>query len=379
MLIYIVIYGIVFSTMFLDNGRLSNNNKKIILIFNVTLLTLFFGLRWETGTDWEQYFSIFDEVRWDNWWNMDRGVRNRDLTVDPGFAFINILLKTICFNSYTCFLLVTNLLRWLVIMYIVLKYSKYPIVSFCAFVSMNYYFPTRNPYAIAICLLSIDYIFRRNLKCFLLIVFSASMIHLSAICFIPAYYLLNLRIKTRYLYVFFFLSVVFSASLSILIGKLVPLLSILSPKLGVMAEIYTNLELDTELGNTRGILSYLLALFWISLFVNCNKTYCYKTNNLVLKNENNVSFVSKYNFYLLCYILSVCVYNIFSGNLHHFNRFAAFYDLSFLLIPYVIDNYKKIRLLIIIILVTYFYYRLYSSVFNGSWPDLFIPYKSIFI
>lgn len=63
--------------------------------------------------------------------------RYGEQNLEIGFAFVNILLKSIGLGSYTFYLLVTNLCRFLLIAYVSFKLSKYPIVTFLAFYLFN--------------------------------------------------------------------------------------------------------------------------------------------------------------------------------------------------------------------------------------------------
>ena len=362
--IYIVVYSLVFVMMFFDCDRISRRTKKLILVYISFILVAFNGLRWETGTDWSQYYNIFQFSDWNNIFSFTR-YSNGDSQVEFGFVFVNTLLKSLGLGSYTFYLTITNAIRFWIISYLVLKYCKYPIVAFCVYVSLNYFFPTRNPFAIIICFSAIPFILERRLVPFALVTFIASTIHLSAVVFFGVYFLYNIRLKTPYLFLLYFLSVSISMLISKLMGDLIPLFALLGNTAENMSETYTQIGLDDQWATMRSIPTHVLALFWVSVF---------SLGVSRLKGEEK----NRYQFFLLCYVLSLCMYNLFSATLPHLGRFALFIDYSFLLMPLFIARFRKFRVVIIFFLIAFFYYRLNSMIFVGKWPEAFIPYKTMF-
>lgn len=361
---YIIVYFLVFVMMFFDCNKVSRKTKTSILIYMSFILAIFNGIRWETGTDWEQYYDIFQYSEWDNIFSFTR-YSSGDSQVEPGFVFANIFLKALGLGSYNFYLLVTNAVRFGILSYLVLKYCKYPIVAFCVYVSWNYFFPTRNPFAIIICFSAIPFILERRLVPFAIVTFIASTIHLSAIVFFGVYFLYNIRLKTPYLFLLYFLSVSVSMLISELMGGLIPLFALLGNTAENMSETYTQIGLDDQWAAMRRIPTHVLALFWIFVFsLGVSK----------LKGEEK----NKYQFLLMCYVISLCIHNLFSSTLPHLCRFAQFFDYSFLLMPLFIERFRNFRIVIISILIVFFFYRLNSSIFVGKWPEAFIPYKTIF-
>ena len=131
--IYFIIYTLVFLTMFADSSRISIQKKKIILFFDIVVLTLFFGLRWQCGTDWWQYYNVFRYVTWSNFYCLNR---YGDQNMEIGFAFVNVLLKQ--FGNYTFYLIVTNFIRFVLMAYVSITLSKTPIVTFFGFLSLQF-------------------------------------------------------------------------------------------------------------------------------------------------------------------------------------------------------------------------------------------------
>lgn len=350
--------------MFFDCDRISRRTKKLILVYISFILVAFNGLRWETGTDWSQYYNIFQFSDWNNIFSFTR-YSNKDNQVEFGFVFVNILLKSLGVGSYTFYLLITNAIRFWIVSYLVLKYCKYPIVAFCVYVSLNYFFPTRNPFAIIVCISTIPFILERRLFPFLIVTLVACSIHLSSVIFFGVYFLYKIKLRPLYLFFLYIVSVGASMGISQLMGSFVPYFALLGNTMESMSEFYTTVGVDDQWASMRSVSTHILALFWIA---------AYSLGVSKLKGEEK----NRYQFLLMCYVISLCIYNLFSATLHHLGRFALFFDYSFLLMPLFIECFRKFRIVIISILIAYFFYRLNNSIFVGTWPEAFIPYKTIF-
>ena len=64
-MIYIFIYGIFLLIGIYDikkKGLLKEKSRNALLNLMILVLTLFRGLRWNTGTDWEQFLEVFQYV-----------------------------------------------------------------------------------------------------------------------------------------------------------------------------------------------------------------------------------------------------------------------------------------------------------------------------
>lgn len=61
--IYIVIYGILILSVVFDTNHFSKRFRNIVLAIDVLLITCFVGLRWNVGSDWEQYLTCFRTIK----------------------------------------------------------------------------------------------------------------------------------------------------------------------------------------------------------------------------------------------------------------------------------------------------------------------------
>ena len=66
MFIYLLIYIPFICSAYYDFVKTSDKQKISILWFWVIVFTLFRGLRWDTGTDWDQFLEVYNHAHWDN-------------------------------------------------------------------------------------------------------------------------------------------------------------------------------------------------------------------------------------------------------------------------------------------------------------------------
>ena len=177
MLVYIGTYLFLLAVAFVNT--INRNKKSIFFLIGIILLICHDGLRWETGTDWEDYYNAFD----------------RSLIFDfddfeIGYVVFMRLIRSIT-DNYSVFLIVHAIIVYVLMGITIRKYSPMPTLSL--FFLYGFMLPllgmNRQYLSLAICLLSIIFIFQRRLLPFLLCIFFAFLFHKSALLFLPAYFL----------------------------------------------------------------------------------------------------------------------------------------------------------------------------------------------
>ena len=137
MFVYIIVYSVLVISCGFDTAKIALNKKINILLGLVCLFTLFRGLRWEVGTDWEQYLNIFLYSEWSNIFSLKREL---DDIMEPGYIVLNVLVKTLG-GGYTSFLLLTNFIILYSYFRLVVKCRYYPIYSFASILlSVGFFF-----------------------------------------------------------------------------------------------------------------------------------------------------------------------------------------------------------------------------------------------
>lgn len=358
--IYFFVYIIAFLTMLWDRPSISKKTKKRLMTFNIVWLTCFFGFRWDCGTDWNQYYGIFEDVQWNNFYNLNRyGNQN----VEIGFAFVNVLCKSL--GTYTFYLLVSNAARFLCMAYASFKLSKYPIITFFGFQSIQYFFPTRNPFATAIFYLAFIFIVNKKFRNYIYTWVCACSIHISSIIVLPTYWLYGYRIKFIYQIIIYLSSILLEKVITQFIQTYAVVYSFGFATLSEKVETYS--QAFREEGS-RSLLQYAFPLFFLSLF-----EYVRKKGTFVNDQETK-----NFDFYVIVYLISLIIVTIFQNTMSDLTRYSEFFYTWPLLMPFVLKYFKKYRTIIIISIISYYIYRLNNSINYNYYRDLFIPYRSIF-
>jgi hypothetical protein len=192
--LYILLLLISIAISILDFSNLNKKYKYLALLLFGGMCAILSGVRWQTGTDWDLYYDFYHD---NNTLSDFLGDANNPGRIESGYGLINYLHAQL-FDDYNLFMLfiaaviISIKMRWII------KYTKYPLIA-----SMVYFttyagdiFFIRQYLAVAIVLLSFDFIIKKKPLHFFLMVAIASSIHISAIMFSLAYFLYH---KCRWL------------------------------------------------------------------------------------------------------------------------------------------------------------------------------------
>lgn len=199
MTIYILNLLVIGLTSFFYNIIKSNSKDKLKLkkffIFIISIqLILILSLRHSSiGVDTKGYISYFKYI----FPHYDL-IQLMDHRHELGYKLLNRIIG-IFTNNEQIFLTIIAFLSIAPVGRFIYKNSKMPFLSFCLYISMNYYSFTfsglRQAIAYAIILSSYEYIKGKNLIKFIICVLFATLFHKSALVFLPAYFLANLKIN----------------------------------------------------------------------------------------------------------------------------------------------------------------------------------------
>lgn len=362
---YIILYTLLLISALFDQNTVSAQSKKRVLIIWVVALTLFRGLRWRTGTDWEQFYNAFQYSDWNNIFNY---VRYGESKMEFGYVFLNVLIKSLG-GDYTMFLLITNFFILSVYARFSLRNSKTPILVFAIMLFSTPFFPTRQLLAAAIALLSYEYILSRSPIKFVIVILLASTVHTSALIFLPFYFILQARISTTVAVGIYVLTILASnvTVQRILLNFAVNKLSFLGDMVTIRLKAYMDFEKLTE-SHTNSILSNALFLIFLLLFsyLRTKKQY-----------SNTTSFNVSYN----AFIAFFCVSEFFRNSMEQMARNSNFFSFGFpLLLATAVSHSKSndpYKPLYYGAFIVYMIYKLYNSI-TYHYPTAHIPYRSIF-
>ena len=192
---YLNLFSVFIYGFFYEIHRTRQTRKAICILITVQLI-LITGLRkYTVGVDTPQYYSLFNTLNrfgTDIFWN-----RSRDKFMLIYKAVNYFVWK--CGGSFQSLLLIMAAIAIIPVMYYIYNNSKNVFFSIFIYLSFNYYMYTlitlRQSAAYGIILLSIPAIRSRNLMKFLLLLVIAIGFHISAIFFLPAYWIYKIKIN----------------------------------------------------------------------------------------------------------------------------------------------------------------------------------------
>lgn len=220
--IYYTIHILLFLCCFLY--KKNQQIQKTILKFWIVFITLFGGLRWNVGTDWDSYLYFFYDINFDTIFKYER--HDGADTMEPLFSVLNLLVRTF-FQKF----FILNILEVLIVQIAYYKFSTYhfpkiPLLCYSfMMVVFPAYFPVRSTLALAISLFSFRFIKERRILPFLALTLIAYFIHQKSIVLLPMYWIGKCHFKGWFLFscfiCFFVMSKIFQSyfiSISLLLG-----------------------------------------------------------------------------------------------------------------------------------------------------------------
>lgn len=227
------------------------------LWFLFVILTFFAGFRWDVGIDWPAYMDVFggNIIETASW--LER--------MEPANLGLKILLLLNGLEDGGYYLWLMAFITMFFFFYSIRQYSLSPFLSVVLFVGFGMYFDLMNGVrqyaAISIVVFSWQYLFDKKLIRYILVVFIASLFHMSALIMLPVYFICNMRINKKYLLLFAIISIPLSFVISSLLIGFVSMFA--------QYETYG----DTEFVVANNPLSILRVLFPLSLFAIIIKIY----------------------------------------------------------------------------------------------------------
>lgn len=363
--IYLIIYIYLLFSISFDFGKQLTKYKYIWSIISGVILTSFIAFRWETGTDWVNYKELFDSLKLN--WEFITNVYHFDF----GYVILNAICKLII-NNYTFFLIIDSAIAIGLIIYLIIKNSKFPNISVFIFYTSYFlaHFMGSNRRMIAIALLLCGFIalFNKKYKAYIFWQVGAFLFHKSSIVGLIAKFIPYERINLAKTIVFF--------SISMLLG-LIKLPKIIVEKMSsvlfagnplIEKFIFYTENTDESLADTvDSPTHFILAILKRSIFLILITYYLNKSDS-----EENKLVGYLYNLYLV----GIIIYMIFNGFAILQVLSTYFAILEVILLTQVIDYSSKKELRIILPFIAI--YGL-IQVLNALriYPDLYIPYQFV--
>lgn len=349
---YAIPYLILLFFLFIMYGYEQNKspNKSIVLSLVGIVLLWFIGLRGHIQTDFINYYPLFE--RMPSIYNS--GFLNlKDELIEPGYLLYSIIIKSIC-PSYYFFVFVNTLIDLIVLFWFFRKYSNSVVLSFIIFliyfglvIEFNLF---RNAKSIMLFLLSVPYIRERKFLPFFALNLVGISFHISALIFIPLYFILNLKINKVLLWgIFIICNIFYWTGTSVTESLINIVLNTYGPEtqstLGKLVWYYINGEEVAQ----SSFFGYMERLITYSLVVCCY-------DKLYEKSHANRIFCNSYVLYYLANFLFGDV-QVIAGRL-----ILLFIFSYWVLIPNLLSLMKgRNKKIITIILLLVCVYKTYST------------------
>lgn len=337
---------------------IKNRNNYDFAFFGYIYIFILGTIRWKTGTDWDSYCNYFYDCH-----SIYQYISS-DESFEYGYKLINAIANTL-YRSYS---VVISFGTFLCIYSFYLfrksfKLVKYPatlLMLFWSILPFGGIFCTRQFFALSICIISLRYIKKRDLRKFIFCIIIACFFHSSAIIFTPSYYLYYMSCSIKRYIQITLVFLICGSVISVIINYLIDM---------YVGNYYvTKLTIyDTEnfgMEKSGLLVSTLKRLFTIPLFF----YYINKINNSVEKKQ----FIGFLNLYLF----GTFVFYLFAlSNLGQLVRFSIYFQFFELPLIYYIMRYSN-KMWVFILIYAFCMMKIYS--FIAGYPDLYIPFETIF-
>lgn len=365
MITYYVLYGLLIVIAIKGVNSISS---KYHLIAMGIIMTLFQGLRWNTGADWTQFYRTFNLLNWHNVFSFSRGDYR---TLEYGYSLLNVCVKTL-FGHYTFFLLlICGYINYTYGYFIQRYIPKYKTLCYYVILLTSELFPVRNTMAGVTIIWGIQFIQNRDFIRYALVVLAASLIHSSGALGI-FFFWFNRPINKYFWLIAFLISGIIVNYISSMINLIAAIPIIGDLEMIKVFSIYNDIyNTYGENVNTFSIFSFIMnGLILVMLLFSGNNF-----KNLSSKEMN--LFV---NMAALSIVISQMSNNANAiGELSRLNYFVkiGFAIMLVLSLVYWIKRLKIDISMLYILLIAYSINRIAGFV-NDFYANLFIPYYSVF-
>lgn len=361
MTIYLLTIFLLFILAFVEAYyHLSEKTKRILYNVAYIVLVTQVGLRWETGTDWEQYLLHFKSFRW------AEATSSLINMYEYGYNLFVWIVRLFTSN-YSVFLLLHATVYYFLIFRSFKNYTPYLFTSLLMYyvLSMGMMGANRQLIALAICVYSLRYSVENKPVKFFLLIFLASNFHITAILF-GIYYFIGREIKPA--------TIILILCCAFIIGMFkLPVLAfsyfgnLIGGNTATKTVLYLNAAKIHLSDSGLSLFGLLKRLILLTIFY---------YNRKRISEE-----LSYYTLMLNGYIIGITFYFLFVNSLLSVvSRGSVFFNIMEpLLIASQLCLFKRKGNIIIILVFLLAFSIVFFFQSIRAYPDLFIPYKSLFI
>lgn len=354
MIFYLALFSSVIllsSNVELKDTRSPRYQSLIFLAF--ILLLLVFGFRYGFGIDYASYLGIYDRIG--NVWSQEH--------LEPSFFYLNYFIKSLGGNVYQVIFL-SFLVALAFLHRTIVKYSDFPEISYLVFFSsgMIFFYSSgiRQAAALSICFFAFQFLLNRQFFRFLATVLFASSFHITALLFIPFYFLSRIKYQQWLLILGYLASLAFIFRPMLIIQVMYPIIEL------VYGDRFGNIISEALAGDVKNLGLGLKLIFFNFITV------------VVVWRYDDLNATPKGLFLTNLFIIGQIMTNVLGGipDINRITMYLTIYNIIF--IPYAISRvensdfrvsmYVFFLCSLILLLIRY----LQSDVYGA------IPYRSIF-
>ena len=334
----------------------------LLVILATTVIVLFQGLRWRTGTDWDNYYNFF--IASDDW--------NKCINYgfEIGYSALNYIVRSIT-DSYSVFLLLECIINSIFIWLSAKSLFKENIIAIILVVFACGIFPIRQTLAISIIMYSYKFIIERKFFKYVLVLLLAFSIHRTTLVFFPVYFISNWHLSGKMVFSLFFASVLLGFATEMIFGNVLDVALSAYDLFGdtVQGKLNQYVSEDipeyAKMSPSRIFLSVINSIAFLGIF------YLFKRKRLY---NNEI-----YNVLFNLHLFGICINRLMWLPIPDFARVTSYFVMCdvFLFLFIIGSTRKENRKFWLIVLLGYYLIK-YISTINGQYSDLYIPYYSVF-
>lgn len=388
MFIYFLIYIPLLLFAYLDfNPKIELKTKRMVLLAFVVIFTLFWGLRWETGTDWVQYINVYEKSGWDKIFSFKRTSTGEGV-MDYGYMFINALFHE-AGMPYTVFLLATSFAIQLCYFDLSTRLTDYPILTYILLMNVGVPFPVRQSLSLAIALWAIRFVLEKKYLKFVLVALAATLIHKGSAIIFPVAFLPWICKRYHFQWYHFAIAYLSTYVISALLEEYIRAFIMWSTSEFESAQYYAEHYLNRQGLGAASTLRIKMGRAEISPFNGLSYTLFFALSLYIREKFRGQCqcHVRMFNVMFLLYAFGAILGNLIrilgeSGFteillrvINTINTFPFIFPLIFVIY---LPKFTLSKYIPYIIFIVYMAYKFWQQIPGSIYNYLFIPYNTIF-
>ena len=364
--LYVILLIYLWIVTVLESSYELSKWKRILCITNFVILSLFIGLRWETGTDWFPYKELFDTIELS--WKFLLDIYHFDL----GYVLLNAAVRIIS-DNYTVFLIINSGITIYFLTKLILKISPRPNLSlfffYPTFMVAQFMGSNRRMMAMVGLLWAFYFLYLNKKKIFYILVSIAFMFHRSSVFGCVALFIPRKSFKIKTILLLLLVSFIIGqaelpAKILAFLGEI--LSSFISHPLVEKLVFYSEEgEEHIAIAASSLFIATLLAILKRSVLL---LFYFYTIK------KYQIDKLTQYIFNM--YICAFAGYLMLVGSF--FQMLTAYFALIEIILVARMFYYhrSRVKLLLFMILLIYGFIQMGNAL--NVYPELYMPYISIF-